>query len=187
MNKIIEGWEFNAITRLQSGRVAQVTSGLGGTFNSSDLAGVQLIGITPAQLQNQLTIRKLPDKTVYWVPQAMLDSAQQTANTGVIAPCQTPGAMCQKLQLYGPKFFRADWSVGKRTRVTETINIEFRTEFINAFNNVNFLWPGNAASVAQNISSRSTSFGRILNGYQDLSTTDDPGGRLIQMVLRVNF
>jgi hypothetical protein len=34
---------------------------------------------------------------------------------------------------------------------------------------------------------QSTSFGRITSAYQDTSTTDDNGGRIIQMVLRINF
>jgi hypothetical protein len=33
----------------------------------------------------------------------------------------------------------------------------------------------------------SSAFGRMTNAYQDLSTTNDPGGRVGQLVIRVNF
>jgi hypothetical protein len=30
-------------------------------------------------------------------------------------------------------------------------------------------------------------FGRVTGAYRDISTTNDPGGRLIQFVARINF
>ena len=30
-------------------------------------------------------------------------------------------------------------------------------------------------------------FGRFTDAYQDISTTNDPGGRLVQLVVRFNF
>jgi hypothetical protein len=186
VNKIIEGWEFNSITRWQSGRVFAVTSGLGGTFNQND-PGVNMIGITTQQLQGMLSVRKLPNGQVFWFPDSTMDSARQRSNPAVLQSCQTAGAFCQRLFLYGPSFFRADWSIVKRTRVTERINIEYRAEFLNAFNHVNFLFGGTAAATVPSTSLQSTNFGRITDAYQDISTTDDPGGRIIQMVLRVNF
>jgi Ca2+-binding RTX toxin-like protein len=72
-------------------------------------------------------------------------------------------------------------------RFTETVNVELRREMLNAFNNVNFLVgsAGNDVNSVGNLTS--TAFGRITNAYQDLSTTNDPGGRVGQLVIRVNF
>jgi hypothetical protein len=64
-----------------------------------------------------------------------------------------------------------DASMIKRTKVTETINVEFRAEFFNVLNNVNFAGP--------NLNIQSTSFGVI--GAQ----INQP--RIIQFALRVNF
>jgi hypothetical protein len=89
--------------------------------------------------------------------------------------------------LYGPKFVRFDISAVKKVRVTERVNFELRGEFLNAFNNINFL-VGSAANdtnTATNFSA--AAFGQMTNAYQDTSTTNDPGGRLVQLVFRINF
>jgi hypothetical protein len=182
---MIEGWEVSGIGRWQSGRIFQVTSGFGNTFNNFD-PGVRLIGITPNQIQDTLTVQKLPNGQVFWVPAALRDSAGR-ANPAFIAPCNTAGQFCQRLFLRGPQFFRTDLNIVKRTYVTERINVEFRAEFLNAFNNINFFYPGNETTSVPSVSTQSTSFGRITDAYRDFSTTDDPGGRIIQIVLRVNF
>ncbi len=186
LNRVIEGWEISSIQRWQSGRVFNVTGGLGGTTTSAD-GGVQLIGITPSQIQNLLEIRKTPTGEVFWFPASLLDANQQRSNTTFLRPCPTAGAFCQRLFLYGPQFFRADWNIVKRTRITERVNFEFRAEFLNAYNNINFFFGGTPAATVASASTRSTSFGRVFDAYQDLSTTDDPGGRQIQFVFRVNF
>jgi hypothetical protein len=87
--------------------------------------------------------------------------------------------------LYQPAFFRADLSAIKKTRITETVNVEFRAEFLNAFNNINFLINSPASDQAnQGIG---LTFGQTNQAYQDSSTTNDPGGRLLQFVFRINF
>jgi len=186
VNRVIEGWELSGIHRWQSGRVFVLSGGLGGTVNGND-GGVELLGITPKQIQDSLTIRKLPNGNVYWFPAALLDSSQQRANSSVIRACRTAGQFCNRIYLYGPSFFRVDINVVKRTKITERVNFEFRAEFLNAFNNINFFFPGGSANSVNTAGLQSTSFGRITAAYQDLSTTDDPGGRIVQIVLRVNF
>lgn len=101
----------------------------------------------------------------------------------------TTGGGCgfANLVLKGPAFFRSDLSLVKRMRFSERMNLEIRGEFLNAFNNINFL-VGNAAADVNTLGGfNSSAFGRMTNAYQDLSTTNDPGGRLVQLVLRFNF
>ena len=77
----------------------------------------------------------------------------------------------------------------------ERTNFEVRAEFLNALNNVMFRVGGWAAdNVAFTPTTNPggfsrTDFGQLGHGtvYQDTSTTNDPGGRLIQIVLRLNF
>ncbi|MBO0798968.1 MAG: hypothetical protein J2P31_09095, partial [Blastocatellia bacterium] len=88
--------------------------------------------------------------------------------------------------LYGPSFARFDMSVVKKFRITERVNFELRAEFLDAFNNVNFI-VGNAGSDVNTITAGGTSFGQLTQAYRDTSTTNDPGGRLIQIVGRINF
>jgi hypothetical protein len=70
-------------------------------------------------------------------------------------------------------------SMVKRIRFTETKNLELRGEFLNVFNNINFY--------GTTCASTSASCGVITSDYVDASNTQDPGGRLIQIVLRINF
>lgn len=185
MNRIIEGWELSFLGRLQSGRVTRLTGGIGGTFNGND-GGIEFVGITPKQLAKMAKVRRLPTGEVFFFPANLIDS-DGTSNDAMIRPCQTPGQFCQRVFVHGPFFFKPDINVVKNTRITEGVSIQFRAEFLNAFNTVNFLYGGTAAAGIAQDSISSSSFGRINNAYQDTSTTDDPGGRIIQFVLRVNF
>jgi len=81
---------------------------------------------------------------------------------------------------------RFDMTASKKTRISERWNVELRAEFLNAFNHVNFM---NAGPAAANVdaSIMATTFGQTTNFYNDISTTNDPGGRIVQLVLRINF
>jgi hypothetical protein len=79
----------------------------------------------------------------------------------------------------GPMFTRFDLSAVKRFKISERLNFELRGEFLNAFNNINFLGVTGA--------SNSQTLGQITAAYTDSSNTQDPGGRLIQIVARFNF
>lgn len=184
LNHLIGGWQISSINRLQSGRVFQLTSGLGGTVNQYD-PGVILNGITPQQLQDRLEVRVVGNQVFYFP--ADLISSSGTANSAVIQPCNTPGQLCQKVFLTGPRFYRADISLGKKTSITEKVNFEVRAEALNAFNNVNFFFPNDEAASVNTVSVSSASFGKITNAFRDPNTTDDNGGRIIQLVFRVNF
>jgi hypothetical protein len=188
VNRIIEGWELSTITRWQTGRVFSVTGGAGGTVNAAD-GGVELVGLNAEQLQGMLEVRKTPTGQVFYFPASLINGT--VANNAFLRPCSTAGAWCQRLFLYGPQFFRSDINITKRTRITETANVEFRAEFLNAFNNPNFFFGGtsglNVVGTTSLTATQGVGFGRIISAYQDISTTDDPGGRIIQLVLRINF
>jgi hypothetical protein len=67
----------------------------------------------------------------------------------------------------------------KRVRITERVNFELRGEFLNAFNHINFFGVTGASS--------SPTFGQVTAAYTDPNNTQDPGGRLVQIVARINF
>jgi hypothetical protein len=73
--------------------------------------------------------------------------------------------------LLGPRFFNTDLGVLKNTRITERTNLQFRAEFFNVFNNVNFKHPNVRLSAG-------SSFGRITSAF-------DP--RIIQFALKLSF
>jgi hypothetical protein len=49
--------------------------------------------------------------------------------------------------LHGPNFRDLDFSILKNTKITERFNVQFRAEFFNIMNNVNFGQPGEPSSL----------------------------------------
>ncbi len=204
VNGFLGGWGINGTTRLQSGAAIR-------------FGNVQLVGLTPKDLQKLINIRKLPAKQVFWLPD---DIAQNTirafnvtptgfssafgAPTGrYIAPANFNGCVqayagqCgfANLVLHGPRFLRQDMSLVKKIRFTEKTNLELRAEALNIINNQNFkvgTYSTDAVSVGSTgVPTFSSSLFGQLNSpdtaYRDTSTTNDPGGRLVQLVVRFNF
>jgi hypothetical protein len=199
INRLIGGWSFNTVNRWQSGRVQLLTGGLGGTFNGND-GGVNITGMSLNQIQSELGVIKTPCRNngvtcatpgeVFYFPTNLLTNPLANgggpANSAVFSACSTPGTFCGRPFIHGPGFFRADWSVDKMTKITERTTFELRLDALNIFNNANFFYGGSASGVAGSSSIQSNSFGRITNAYQDTGS-DDFGGRILQIVGRINF
>jgi hypothetical protein len=84
-----------------------------------------------------------------------------------------------------------DASLSKKIRFDEKRNVELRAAFYNALNNPQWRVGGWAADVVTLTQANltGTTFGQLLNGtvYQDTSTTNDQGGRTVELILRINF
>jgi Carboxypeptidase regulatory-like domain/TonB dependent receptor len=194
LDGFVGGWELHGTARIQSG-------------SPVNLGNVQLVGMTRDELQDAVEIRKDPNKTIFWLPQDIIDNtirAFNVTNTGFalgtptgryISPANSNGCIqafsgqCgfAHLVIYGPRFVRYDMSVVKKVRFTENTNLEMRAEFLNLPNAINFMI-GSAANDVNTVTNfGSQAFGQTTQAYQDLSTTNDPGGRLIQLVVRFNF
>ncbi len=194
VNTIIGGWSFNSVTRWQTGQPINIQSGVGNgaTFNQND-PGVNLIGITGSQLQSMLTVNKTEQAgAVDYVPLSLVNTSNGTANTSIIQPCNVAGTLCPKLFVFGPSFMEADWTLQKTTKITEHVNFEMRMEALNAFNNQNFTWACGVGAAGCATNTQNTRFAEMgsnsSNGaYSDINTTQFPGGRVLQLVGRVNF
>jgi hypothetical protein len=206
-NHLVGGWEWHGTARIQSGRPFA-------------LGNVQLVGMDVKELQQAIDARKLPNRTVTFLPDDIILNTRRAfsvsatgagfgslgAPTGrYIAPANSNGCIqafvgqCgfANLILEGPRFVRFDMSLVKKIRFNETKNLEFRVELLNAFNNINFLVGGNSAVDDPKLTNTNlglqtpaygaANFGLITNAYQDISTTNDPGGRPVQFVFRFNF
>ena len=199
VDRIASGWSIDGTGRVQSG-------------SAFSMGNVRLVGMTRSDLQNAVGMRFNDGaKIAYFLPQDIIDNTIRAFNTSAtsasgygsqgapsgryIAPANTPGCIevyagqCggTSLILYGPHLTRFDISAVKKTRITERVNLEIRAEFLNIFNNINFIVgnPNNDTNTATNFSN--AAFGQVTSAYQDQSTTYDPGGRLIQFVARINF
>jgi hypothetical protein len=194
MNGVFGGWGFNGSIRAQSG-------------NPVNFGNVQLVGMTVQEFQKLVEVRK-GNTSVFYLPDDVISNTAKafavTYATGTNTPIYTNGAptgrylapasagnclqgfagQCgfSNLVIKGPRFIRPDLSIIKKLRFSENNNLELRAEFLNAFNAPNFLI-GNAGN---DVNGAPLS-GLITAAYQDTSTTNDPGGRLVQLVVRWNF
>jgi hypothetical protein len=196
LDRVLGGWEWSGSARIQTGA-------------NIDLGNVNLVGMTRKDLQKAYKLRfDDANKQVFIFPQDIIDNsikafdvdpltstgyADNDAPTGrYIAPAN--GRNCiqvvegdcgfSNLFITGPKFTRFDLSLIKRFRIRETMNFELRGEFLNAFNHINFL--GNTNLTLSN-TQNNDDFGLVTSAYRDINNTQDPGGRLIQIVARFNF
>lgn len=214
VDKLVGDWAINGNIRIQSGipfafNAPNGILGLAGVLQNT--GNFQLVGMTAKELQAAVGVYRDPDGFVYLLPKDIRDNTVRAFNVSMTAtgPSYTTGAPTGRfiapagfancaqayigqcgfanLVLHGPSFFRYDLSIAKKVRFSESVNLELRMEFLNAFNNINFQ-PGAAGNDVNTLGNLTTSaFGRITAAYQDLSTTNDPGGRVGQVVVRLNF
>jgi len=85
--------------------------------------------------------------------------------------------------LRGPRFFQADLAAVKNAKLSDRLSLEFRAEFFNAFNNVNFGKPdGNFADLG-------ATYGEItgLAGASSSNTYGTAQPRIIQFAMKLAF
>ena len=183
LDRIIGGWEFHGIFRVQSG-------------DTESFGNVRLVGMTDKELQDVFKLRfddaariiyQLPDDIIQNTIKA--HSFDPTSPTGYSAGVPTGryfsparGADCISIftedcaprdhYVRGAKWNRVDMSLVKQIRFTEQKNFELRAEFLNAFNEVNFNYTTSCVSSS-------------LNTCQVGGTQGGP--RTIQIVMRLNF
>jgi hypothetical protein len=204
--KLLGGWGFNGNIRVQTGTPFSLGNVILVGMTAKDLQ--KAVGVYRGEPDADGIVRG----NIWALPLDIRTNTFKAFNTafasGTGLPIYTQGApsgryiapaglgcnfayvgQCgfQNLVLKGPAFFRSDLSLVKKLRFTENTNLELRGEFLNAFNNINFLI-GNASNDVNTLGGfGAANFARYTNAYQDISTTNDPGGRLVQLVVRFNF
>lgn len=203
VNGVIGGWTIFPTIRWQSG-------------SPFSFGNVQLVGMTVKELQKEIQVRKGPNVVTYLPDDIILNTQKafnvdptNTANNGYgttfgtggpsgrfLAPAGYGNCISRSvgdcgfnnLIVYGPGFFKFDAALSKRFYIDERRNVEFRATFLDALNAPNFRVGGWGADVVA-VGLGGATFGQLGNGsaYQDVSTTNDPGGRLIDLMLRINF
>jgi len=200
VKRILEGWEIAGVSRIQSGSPELLTGRA--TFNQND-NGVVFQNLTARDYQKMVKIRKTTAPNgvgvIYFLPQEFINNTLAAWEAGgftlanldrskpYIGPQTEPGKLGHRLYTYGFWQHRWDLSLVKKTRISEGKAIELRAQFLNAFNNTNFLLGGAGNEV--NTQGIGATFGQITDSYRDISVsgTNDPGGRLIEFVLRFTF
>ncbi len=203
LNAFVGGFTISPVISWQSG-------------SPISIGNVQLIGMTVNELQKAVKIRKTATG-VFWLPEDIIVNSQRAHNTSLsssapggyassfvsgppsgrfIAPsgfndCQQPYAgKCgfNNLVIHGPGFFKLDVGIAKKFAIGERRSFEVRANMLNATNAANFRVGGAGADTTGGGCCTAT-FGELLTGsaYRDNNTTNDPGGRVIDIILRFNF
>jgi Carboxypeptidase regulatory-like domain len=190
LHKLTEGWQLNGIAAFQSGNPFTIFSDDNQSLQASFLERADLVG--KPQTFNPRTIRTFsPDPNglngsclngpttgnFYFNPLAYnciseADFLPGTAPPGVI-PLLTFGNSGRN-SIRGPGINNVDLSIFKNIKFSERTNLQFRTEFFNAFNHTQFVISGNSATA----SGFHGNFGQV-------TQTRDP--RIIQFALKLSF
>ena len=153
-NQFVEGWQLSSIVQSQSGNPVNIV------VNNAVLTGVNN------------TVR--PDVTgpieILGTPNRWFDIAP------FVVPVNRFGSLGRNVVI-GPGFNNTDFSVIKRTKLTETQLIEFRWEVFDLFNHANFGQPGRVVGTAN--------FGQITNTR--FATGDSGSSRQMQFALKYKF
>ena len=202
LNALIGGWSILPVIRWQSG-------------SPFAFGPVQLVGMTAKELQKEVKVRKGPN-AVTWLPDDIILNTQRAFDISVtgpggygttyggpptgrfIAPSGYGNCFSRYvgecgysfLILYGPHFFKFDATVSKKFKFGEKRSVVLRATVLDVLNRPNFRISGWAGDIVPaSATGASPTFGQLLSGsaYQDTSTTNDPGGRLIDLMIRINF
>jgi hypothetical protein len=207
MNPILQaiagGWSINGVGRIQARTI--------------DLGNVRLVGMTRDELQKMYNfdIRINPDnglRTVYMLPDEVIlntrraFSVSSTTASGYSASLGDPvgrylapanSATCLQIQagdcaprtllLRAPWFTRFDLGVTKQFPIHGRTNFELRVDVLNVLDNINFDPAGAAGSNPATNAGTGTGIFQTTTAYTDLSNTYDPGGRVGQIMFRINW
>jgi hypothetical protein len=153
-NQLKEGWQLSAIVQSQSGNPVNIVA------NNATFTGTNN------------TVR--PDVTG---PIAILGTPNRWFDTApFVVPVGRFGTLGRNVVI-GPGFNNTDFSIIKRTKLTENQLIEFRWEVFDVFNHANFGQPGRVVG--------SANFGQITNTR--FPTGDSGSSRQMQFALKYRF
>jgi hypothetical protein len=206
-DRVLGGWTLSPTVRWQSGAPIMMENIQLVGMTAKELQ--KSVGVYYNQVINGITVpvSYLPTDIIVNTIKANTFATPTAANlTGYpvgqaptgrfLAPagygnCQTTTAgACgfRKFVLFGPSFFKIDASLGKRFNVGEKRSVELRMTAFDVLNHTNWRlggWTGNV----NNITVFTGTFGQMAGGwaYQDPNGSNDPGGRVMDFTLRINF
>jgi hypothetical protein len=190
LDGIAGGWALNLTGRVQRG-------------NTLNFGNVRLEGMTLKELQKAFKIRVDPaTKIVYTLPQDIIDNTIRAFSTSptasgygalgaptgrYLAPANGPDCIqrvrgdCAPPDVFvtGPIFTRFDLNMRKRFPIRGKVTFDLAVDIMNVFNAINFDAVAEAGSGA--------TINQVTQSYQDPNVTFDPGGRVMQLVFRLNF
>ena len=194
-NQLKEGWQLSLITQSQTGNPVTLLAGNAGAIgaipaaNANSLTGLATlrpdvtgpITISPTAAQGVIGVQYFANSVCDPRPGGSCPSGSV-----VVLPVSFVGGKTifhfgsqGRNVVIGPGFNNSDFSIIKRTKLSESKIIEFRWEVFDLFNHANFGQPGRTAQVG------STTFGVISNTR--FPTGDSGSSRQMQFALKFKF
>jgi Carboxypeptidase regulatory-like domain len=153
MNYIAGGWNVGTILLIQSGNPGQLSGGFS-TVNNGD-SGVVLNGVTVADLQNSIEVRRTGNPWVQLFDPKFI-AADGSGQTAAISRANTAGVWGYRPYIYGPSWYNIDLSVNKTVPIREAMRLVVQGEFLNVTNHPTF--------GLGTLGITSTSFGQLASG-----------------------
>jgi hypothetical protein len=194
LNAILGGWQFSGAARIQARMMNFGSVRLIG-MTANDVQKMYSYDIRTNPVNNLLTPYMMPDDVILNTRRAFNTSATSAtgySDLGVpegryFAPATSEACITvtagdcapRTLLIRAPFFTRIDVGVTKRFPITGRTSVELRFDLLNMFDNVNFnpvANPGSNATIFQ-----------VTSAYRDPNNNFDPGGRLGQLSLRLNW
>jgi hypothetical protein len=194
-NQFKEGWQLSLITQSQTGNPVTLLAGNAGAIgaipaaNANSLTGLATlrpdvtgpITISPTAAPGVIGVQYFANSVCDPRPGGSCPSG-----SAVVLPVAFVGGKTifhfgsqGRNVVIGPGFNNSDFSIIKRTKLSESKLIEFRWEVFDIFNHANFGQPGRTAQVG------STTFGVISNTR--FPTGDSGSSRQMQFALKFKF
>jgi hypothetical protein len=169
-NRAVSGWQFAIVNQLQTGNAVNIVT-TNSTFTGvpntmrPDILGHVPVGIGSAANGN---------------PQYFPGLACNTPMPGCLFLVPAGFGDLGRNVIVGPGFEDIDFSLVKKTRITERTSVEFRSDFFNIFNHPNFSQPNRVVSTAPG-----NSFGQITATRSPVG--DAGSSRQIQLAMKLVF
>jgi len=176
--KLLGGWQISTIAQIRTGRPITFISGRG-TRNRAARSGNNTPNttLTLSELQSMTGLFSDPRTGLPLLVDPRMIGPDGRANPEFLThPAAGTFGGLSLTPVNGPGYWNADAALIKRTRFTESLNLELRLEAFNVFNHTNF-------SVPNNLDINSTSFGKITS----TSFGGNPNERILQLAAKFNF
>lgn len=170
LDRLVSGWQLTAIQNYTSGDPLQVSSSLGSSIN----AGLRADIVSGVPLTVPLKGLDVVNGTPYLNPAAFADPPSSPVNS---FPLRVGTSSRFLHHIRGPGHQSEDFGIVKNTRISETVDLQFRADAFNVFNRTGRGDPD--TSLGDGLPAAGGSFGLI--------TSPAHGARVVQLALRLNF
>jgi hypothetical protein len=172
--KLLGGWQISGIAQWRTGRPISFISGRG-TVNRNGRSGNNTANttLTIPELQSLTGLFHSPITGLPLLldPKLINLTSGRASTTYFSQPAAGTFGSLSLTPVDGPGYWNVDTALIKRTKFSESLNLELRLEAFNVFNHTNF-------SVDNSLDINSTSFGKITSAF-------DP--RILQLSFKFNF